>query len=178
MFDELAVLMVGTGTQHVVVLTGDSQEHKELPVFTEDVINYRLPPPEPKPAKPEPKKRQGRKVSEDHPMAQDDALPEEEEKKEHSLDVKVVDSTKKRKLSEFESSHSSKGDKKKAEPVPQPGAGAALEVVEEEVVPEVKQENVKRRKVDGASQAAKKKPAAKAPSASQATKAKAANKKK
>ena len=48
MFEELPVLMLGAGTQHVVVLTSDSQDHQNFPQFTDDVLNYRLPPPAPK----------------------------------------------------------------------------------------------------------------------------------
>jgi hypothetical protein len=33
MFEELPVLMVGCGTLHVAVITGDSQDKKELPVM-------------------------------------------------------------------------------------------------------------------------------------------------
>ena len=62
MFEELPVLMLGAGTQHVVVLTSDSQEHQNFPQFTDDVLNYRLPPPAPKvkpvPAAPKALKKQ------------------------------------------------------------------------------------------------------------------------
>ena len=47
----MPVLMVGAGTQHIVVLTSESQDHKNFPQLAEEVINFRLPPPLPKPAK-------------------------------------------------------------------------------------------------------------------------------
>ena len=47
MFDELPVLMVATGTQHVVVLTADSQDHQQFPLFTEEVLNFKTVQPKP-----------------------------------------------------------------------------------------------------------------------------------
>jgi alpha-tubulin suppressor-like RCC1 family protein len=38
MFEELPVLMLACGTQHVVVLTTDSQDKKEFPNFEEVVF--------------------------------------------------------------------------------------------------------------------------------------------
>jgi len=38
MFEELPVLMIGCGTQHVAVLTADSQDKKEFPNFEEAVF--------------------------------------------------------------------------------------------------------------------------------------------
>ena len=43
MFEELPVMMVGTGTQHVVVLTTGSQDKQELPLFEREVLEY-IPP--------------------------------------------------------------------------------------------------------------------------------------
>ena len=73
--------MVGAGTQHVVVLTSDSQDHQNLPLFTEEVLNFRLPAPEPKPAKApaaprqaakklvkQPKSKEGSHAEADHEM--------------------------------------------------------------------------------------------------------------
>ncbi len=45
MFEEYPVLMLGAGTQHVVVLTSESQDHQNFPQFTEDVLNFKLPEP-------------------------------------------------------------------------------------------------------------------------------------
>ena len=49
MFDELPVLMLGAGTQHVVVLTSDSQDHQDFPQFTPEVLEFKIPLHEPKP---------------------------------------------------------------------------------------------------------------------------------
>lgn len=95
MFDEFPVLMLGAGTQHVVVLTSDSQERQDFPQFAQEVLDFKLPEP-PKPAKKE-------KVE---PAV-------EEEKKapvvEAPLEVKPVEAkpaeaSKKRKRSEMEAS--------------------------------------------------------------------------
>lgn len=53
MFDELPVLMLGAGTQHVVVLTSDTQDNKDFPQFEEEVLAFQLPP-EVKPVKEKP----------------------------------------------------------------------------------------------------------------------------
>lgn len=49
MFDELPVLMVGAGTQHVVVLTGDEKGKHAFPAFTQEVLDFKLPAPQKKP---------------------------------------------------------------------------------------------------------------------------------
>lgn len=49
MFDELPVLMLGTGTQHVVVLCGDEKGKQALPAFAQEVLDFKLPPPLAKP---------------------------------------------------------------------------------------------------------------------------------
>lgn len=68
MFEEFPVLMVGAGTQHVVVLTSETQEHQNFPQFSEDVTNFKLPPPEPKPAKPATVKPVAKKAELDEEM--------------------------------------------------------------------------------------------------------------
>jgi Regulator of chromosome condensation (RCC1) repeat len=131
MFEELPVLMVGAGTQHVVVLTSDSQDHQNFPQFTEEVVNYILPLPAPKVKPvPAPKSATVKKQVEDEPMAE----VEEEKKGERSEDVVSTTSSKKRKREEFEK-----------EAILQPPMEAIVEKIEEKEQP--KQENVKRRKV-------------------------------
>jgi hypothetical protein len=56
MFDELPVLMLGSGTQHVVVLTGDEKGKQAIPAFTQEVLDFKLPPPQPKPVAEKPAK--------------------------------------------------------------------------------------------------------------------------
>ncbi len=80
MFEELPVLMVGAGTQHVVVLTADSQERgNALPQFTEDVLNFKLPPPEPKTPKVVPKKVRAAKLEQQKQASQEDHVMEEDQ---------------------------------------------------------------------------------------------------
>ena len=54
MFEEYPVKDMGLGTQHVVVLTTNNLESKDLPEFEEEVINFVAPVEEKK--KPVPKK--------------------------------------------------------------------------------------------------------------------------
>lgn len=54
MFEEFPVREVGLGTQHVVVLTTNNLDSKDLPEFEADVLNFQLPPEEKK--QPSPKK--------------------------------------------------------------------------------------------------------------------------
>jgi alpha-tubulin suppressor-like RCC1 family protein len=68
MFEELPVLQVGTGTQHVVVLTSDSQEHQNFPRFTDEVLDFRLPPPAPKVPKEKVAPKKKLDNEEDHPI--------------------------------------------------------------------------------------------------------------
>jgi len=48
MFEEFPVKDVGLGTQHVVVLTTNNLESKDMPDFTQEVLNFVLPPEEKK----------------------------------------------------------------------------------------------------------------------------------
>ena len=41
-FEELPPLMVGCGTQHVVVLSSDNKERAELPTFELGVLNFAI----------------------------------------------------------------------------------------------------------------------------------------
>ena len=81
MFEELPVLMLGAGTQHVVVLTSDSQDHQDFPQFTREVLEFKIPLPEPKlkhvPVARKPKVIAKVEEAEDHEM-------EEEEKEGHA----------------------------------------------------------------------------------------------
>jgi len=79
MFDELPVLMVATGTQHVVVLTADSQDHQQFPLFTEEVLNFKIIQKQPKPKE-----------------------NQEEEKHHEVIPVIIHDATLKRNRAEFE----------------------------------------------------------------------------
>jgi hypothetical protein len=130
MFEELPVLMLGAGTQHVVVLTSDSQDHQNFPQLTEEVLNYRLPPPPPK-VKPLPELKAPKKVQQAHvePME----IDSEEEKKDE--DVVSTTSSKKRKRSEFEK-----------ETVLLPPMEAIVEKVKDSEKEIMKQGNVKRHK--------------------------------
>jgi Regulator of chromosome condensation (RCC1) repeat len=81
MFDEMPVLMIGAGTQHVVVLTGDEKGKQVFPQFTQEVLEFKLPPPEPKPVPVKPEKKPRKQVGaaaadEDQEMKH----PDEEEK--------------------------------------------------------------------------------------------------
>lgn len=81
MFDELPVLMVATGTQHVVVLTADSQDHQQFPLFTEEVLNFKMVQKQPKPK---------------------DNQEEEKHHVEEVIPVIIHDATLKRNRAEFE----------------------------------------------------------------------------
>lgn len=41
MFEELPILQIACGTQHVVVLTTDKQDSKDLPEFEENVNEFK-----------------------------------------------------------------------------------------------------------------------------------------
>jgi regulator of chromosome condensation len=72
MFEELPVLMLGAGTQHVVVLTGDEKGKQAFPGFAQEVLDFKLPPPPPKPVVEKvPRKSKAAVVSkeEDHEMS-------------------------------------------------------------------------------------------------------------
>lgn len=103
MFEEMPVLMVGAGTQHVVVLTGESPDHRDFPPFAQEVLNYALPAPEPKP---KPEKKPSARPSKAEPKKE--AKQQEEEVKEElgkvaiEEEVKSTTSSKKRKRSDFE----------------------------------------------------------------------------
>jgi len=105
-----------------------------FPQITEEVLNFKLPPPEPKPAKVLPAPRQKKEAidaaeeSEDHEMHED----EEEKKDGEEIPTIVLDATKKRQRADFE------GEQAEEEEV----------VVPEVAVVVAKQENVKRRKVE------------------------------
>lgn len=105
MFEELPVLQVGTGTQHVVVLTSDSQEHQNFPRFTDEVLNFRLPPSAPKVPKEKIAPKKQLDNQEDHQMQEEEEEKKghEHEKEEEKLEVEVIsDGSKKRKRSDFE----------------------------------------------------------------------------
>ena len=109
MFEELPVLMLGAGTQHVVVLTSDSQDHQNFPQFTREVLEFKIPLPEPKP-KNVPVARKPKAIAkieaENHEMEEEKEghipLKEEEEVQLETIPTKIIDATKKRKSSEFE----------------------------------------------------------------------------